>query len=501
MLPPRGGAERLPGGGWRFTFLQRQREIANPIDWAAEGASPDDQLWVMNLHYMEYLESLDDTPFSELVLDWLSHNRPYGRNYWLDAWSSYSVSIRLVVWLQQLAVRRERLDQDLAAAMARSVAAQLDFLHAHLETDLGGNHLIKNARALLLGGCAFAGPSAKRWRQTGESLLGQELEEQILPDGTHFERSPSYHCQVFADLIECYASLADGPLRARLADVLERMATATTALTHPDGCVALFNDSGLSMAHRPAACVAAYRRATGRRVDRSGLIRLRAAGYFGVAAAENYVLVDCGAPAPDHLMAHGHGDILSFEWSLGGRQIIVDPGVYEYVAGPRRAYARSTVSHNTVTVADGEQSDFFGAFRCGRRARATVRACDTSPDGGLVLEGTHDGYARLPGRPRHVRRFAIASTADEIEIRDTVEGGGGCGVARFLLHSDCQVALAGNVARIRCGEVSVAMLAERSIVCESDASWSPDMGVWLPTSRLSVAFPASHVTKLRRCGP
>ena len=80
-----------------------------------------------------------------------------------------------------------------------SLARQLRFLERNLELDLGGNHLIKNIKALLWAGRFFENGEAARWQAKGETLLRRELEEQILADGMHYERSPAYHGQVFVD--------------------------------------------------------------------------------------------------------------------------------------------------------------------------------------------------------------------------------------------------------------------------------------------------------------
>jgi uncharacterized heparinase superfamily protein len=398
----------------------------------------------------------------------------------------------VVVWLQALAGRRQRLPSALVAKMASSLVEQIDFLHRHLETDLRGNHLIKNIKALLWGARSFDLPVAHHWRATAHALLRQELDEQILPDGVHYERSPSYHCQVFADLLESYLVLEDPPLRTRVKTVLARIAAATADLAHPDGRVALFNDAGLNMAYRPGECLDAYRAIGGETIAPSPRIRLEHAGFFGVRTGDGYVLADCGPIAPDFLVAHGHGDILSFEWSTGGKRIIVDPGVFEYSSGPRRAYARSTRNHNTVTIDDAEQAEFFGAFRCGRRARARVIVCDTTAQVGVILEGTHDGFDYLPGRPRHVRRFVLAPYAKRIEIIDRIEGGGAkAATARLLLHPACAVEIDGARAVVRREQVTVEVTAQQPILCEP-ASWSPDMGVLRETRRLVIRFENVH---------
>ena len=175
----------------------------------------------MNLHYMEYLEEADDKLFADLVRQWIDANPPYSRGYWKDSWNSYTVSLRTVVWMQQLARRGARLDAATREAAVASLAQQIRFLEANLETDIGGNHLIKNIKALLLASAFFDGSEAERWRALGLRLLAEELDGQVLPDGTHYERSPSYHCQVFADLLECRQALGDDPLNGALDDALE----------------------------------------------------------------------------------------------------------------------------------------------------------------------------------------------------------------------------------------------------------------------------------------
>jgi uncharacterized heparinase superfamily protein len=497
LMPPRGGATSVADGGWRFRFLNDERTLPWPIPWDLPGAPARDQLWKMHLHYMEYLESLPNEHFAGLIDDWIKHNPPYQSAYWRDSWNSYTTAIRVVVWLQQLAQRRETLDPSFVRHVAREAAAQIAFLGAHLETDLRGNHLIKNIKALLWGARCLDTVEAIGWHREGARLLRSELEAQILPDGMHCERSPSYHCQVLVDLVECRRVLENGPLRARLDQVLKGMAVGTAALCHPDGYVAQFNDSGLGMAYRPDVCLAAYTAETGDVTPRPDSIALEAAGYYGRRTDDALLIADCGPIGPDSLVAHGHADMLSFEWSVNGLRMIVDPGVFEYNPGPHRAYARAAASHNTITLDDAEPCAFFGAFRCGRRAHAFVRAYGTSADGGMVLEGTHDGFARLTGRPYPVRRFTVTPHAQSVVIEDRIENGRGqTATARFLFHPDCALMVDGERARVRRANVEIELIAEASLRRER-ATWSPDLGIVIPTERLAVRFSREHRMILR----
>jgi uncharacterized heparinase superfamily protein len=462
------------------------------IDWQAPGSGPEHQLWRMNLHYMEYLKDVPDALWSELVADWIDANPPFRSGAWRDGWNSYALSLRVVEWMHGLA-GREHLPAGLLARVERSLAQQLVFLEQNLETDLGGNHLIKNIRALLWASAFFADVRSARWRALGVALLDNELARQVLGDGMHVERSPSYHCQVLADLLACRRALGEDPYGGRLDRALHRMAQATADLVHPDGRVPLFNDAGLTMSHLPADCLGAYEQLFGRRPAPRGVFALERAGYYGLRAGGSFLLVDCGAIGPDDLPAHGHGDVLSFEWSVGGERIVVDQGVFEYVAGERRQRSRSAASHNTLCFEGADQADFFGAFRCGRRPNAQVLTWAPRPDG-FALEGTHDGFRSLRGAPRHIRR--VQANAREVVIHDRIEGR--CerpASVGILLHPGVQVEICGRHGLIRRGCSTIRISSTRPLQVE-DAVWWPDMGCEWQTRRLRVGLspPIREVT-------
>jgi uncharacterized heparinase superfamily protein len=477
FAPRRGAAERTEIG-WRFGFLGRSIAMPEQIDWTAPGPDAADQLWRMNLHYMEYLEELDDAAAADAVKQWIAANPPHRRAAQSDAWNAYAVSLRVAVWIQQMAARPALA----TPAAIGSLGAQLRFLETHLETDVGGNHLIKNIKALILGSCFFAGPAAERWRRKGIALLRRELPVQVLPDGVHFELSPSYHCQVFADLLEIRAALADGALEEILAMMVQPIAN----LAHPDGMVAQFGDAGLHMAYCQRQCLEAY----GHTPVQRPVFAFPSAGYYGARGADSYIIADAGIIAPDRLPAHGHGDMLSFEWSLGGERIVVDQGVFEYVAGGKRHVSRSARNHNTLVVDGGDQAEFFGAFRSAARARPRLVAWEPAEDG-FVLEAAHDGFRRLPGRPIHRRRFS--ASPERIRIEDRIEGGSErpARIAMLLSPKAKIDRLGAGKLGITCGKASATITGSADLAVE-EAVWWPDMGVEYPTSRIVMTLEAGQ---------
>ena len=489
LYAPRVGHIAIAPDGYRLTFLNRTISMHEVIVWDAPGPGPAEQLWRMCLHYMEYLEELGDADFTALIDSWIAEDFAHRRGAWRDSYNSYTVSLRAVVWMQQLASRAGRLGAEFVARTVADLRRQLLFLERNLETDIGGNHLIKNIKALIWASAFFAGAEAARWRAKGLQLLATALSEQVLPDGMHYERSPSYHCQVFADLLECRCALGGDPLEGMLDEALARMAQTTADLTHPDGKVALFNDAGLAMAYDAGECLSVYERLLGPPPQPRNVVALAAAGYYGLREGDTYFVADCGPIAPDRLVAHGHGDVLSFEWSVAGRRIVVDQGVYEYSAGERRQRSRSAASHNTLCFEGADQADFFGSFRCGRRPRVH-RLAYQPRDREFMLEGTHDGFVRLDGSPRHVRRFEVSP--QRLTIRDRVEGQSKQHAAvAFLLHPGCEIALAGRQARVETDGTKLVIECSVPLSLET-AVWWPDMGVEIATYRLRGEFAAAE---------
>lgn len=487
LFAPRRGMIEWHRRTARLTFVGHGETLSVPdVDFGAPGPGPRHQLWRMNLHYMEYLEEVaDDLLWSGLVGAWIDANPPGRRGAWKDSWNSYALSIRVVVWMQELVRRAGRLPARIVARAEASVAGQLRFLEDNLETDLGGNHLIKNIKALIWASAYFSGAEAARWRTIGVELLQSELAQQILEDGTHYERSPSYHCQVFADLLEIRHALGEDPLGGEIDAALRRMAQVAADLAHPDGRVALFNDAGLDMAYAPADCLTAYERLFDRRQAPRKMFALESAGYFGLRSDDTYFVLDCGRIAPDDLPAHGHGDVLSFEWSVAGKRIIVDPGVFEYVAGERRRRSRAAASHNTLCFEGADQADFFGAFRCGRRPNVKVLKYEPGGDG-FVLEGTHDGFAHLEGAPRHIRRFEVGP--EQITIHDRIEGRPAVPASiGFLLDPGVEVEASGSEALLCKAATRIRMTSTAPLHVE-EAVWWPNMGHEEQTKRLRISL-------------
>jgi uncharacterized heparinase superfamily protein len=412
----------------RFNFLGEERNLETPVRWGhLPGAA---RLWAYHLHYMEWAWSFAGhsdrqwarQSFSALWRSWAASDR-FGRG---DRWSPYVASLR--AWALCGTYDTLSRGSDIQPAIDASLVLHTRFLRWHMEHDVGGNHLVKNLKALV-GLAVFTGD--ERLLRTATTGLRRQLAIQVLADGGHYERSPSYHCQVLGDFIDVAGLLAASgqPPVPGLAEAIDSMRAWLGIMLMPDGDIPLFNDCVLVGQTR----VSALR--PGPRPSRLSV--LPASGYVVVRSNDRLHLVaDVGDPCPPDLPAHAHADCLSFELAIDGRRVVVDSGTSTYAPGPQRAHERSTRAHNTVVIDGADQTEVWGIFRAARLARGRLMRAED--DGRMVtVVASHDGYHRLPGSPAHTRTWRVDS---HVEINDEITGEGAHRIESCVHLSDAGIA-------------------------------------------------------------
>lgn len=459
--------------------------LQTPIDWQLKN-QPHTHLQRLAFHYHEFLEATTVAEGVAIILDWIKANPPYQRGYWLDNWNSYAISIRCVCWMQWLAKHHDQIAANDRSRILTSLVQQIQFLTRNLETDICGNHLMKNIRCLLWAAAFFEGVNAAVWKSLGLRLLNEQLTVQFLEDGMHFELSPAYHCQVFGDLVEC-ASVLNGHSRDTLIERLQSAAQVISDLTHPDGLISLMSDGGLHMVYSPGECLDAFVSIGGKKPENRSFFTLKSSGYFGFRTNNAYLVVDCGPACDDVLPAHGHGDILSFEWDVAGRRFIVDAGVFEYESGEHRQRNRSVISHNTVSVGNRDQCEFIGSFRAGRRGYGKCDSVVEDFSERFQLNGHHDGFAT--DRCNIVHRRSFDADTHHLRICDTIEGSGGEKVvSRLFFHDGCRIERVAPCTLKVSNENSVVLLNSQSPLRICESSWSPDFGVLKKTLSVEMDY-------------
>jgi Heparinase II/III-like protein/Heparinase II/III N-terminus len=360
---------------------------------AFAASTPPDQSTHLGRFHRQYGEDVldaaragDAAETRRLVETWIEAHPPHDG----DAWHPYPVATRVGNWVAALTLVPELASPALSASLWR----QLQRLRVNVEDDVLGNHVIRNARALVLGGMSFGAPELTR---RGIALLRREVPEQVLPDGGHYERSPAYHLVVLRDLLEVQAVSP----HSWLADAIERMRGFAAALERPDGAPALFNDGTVDapVLELPEPV--------------EGMAVFADSGFVVVRDGPLWLAFRCGPPSPEFLPPHAHADALSFQLWWRGRPVVVDPGTYTYEPGPDRDWFRSTRAHSTVTVDGRDQFRLWGAFRSGPLPKVALR---------YARERAIEASVVLPGRVRHVRR--IEWDDGELRVLDSLEGKG-----------------------------------------------------------------------------
>ncbi|MGH9768649.1 MAG: heparinase II/III family protein [Blastocatellia bacterium] len=445
----------------RFTFLNRTLTL-DPMDWNRRYES---HLWNYQLHYFNFavpcaraLVERDDRrawrSCQALIESWIEQAR-VGCS---DGWDAYPVSLRVVNWIYAYALVADvRDDRRFLERWRTSIHRQLDFLFRRLEFHLLANHLLKNLKALLIGGLFF---HRENWLLTGGLLLMRELKEQVLDDGGHFERSPMYHAQTLADLLECQALLGafdTPPLDEKDAESkLRSMAGFLEAMSYSDGRLALFNDSANAEETRPQPILETAKRVCRYRQDQAARVFPQTGYYLWCSRdGREKIIVDAGPPSVDYNTAHAHCDLLSYELWLDGGPFIVDSGVHGYGGDRFREYCRSTRAHNTVMFDGREQSEVWSVFRMARRAKV-IEAAARGDERQFDFRGSFERYDKAVIHERGIRRAADG----EWVVTDVARKGNVAVASSFIhLHPDVDARSAGG-GMIECMSGSRKMLIE-----------------------------------------
>ncbi len=488
----------------RRRFLNEEREVTCAADWNAPEVA---KLWLYNLHYFDDLnaEGAEErsTWHEAGIAAWIEDNQPGTGN----GWEPYCISLRATNWIKwSLAGHR------LTPEAVHSLAVQTRFLRASLETHLLGNHLFANAKALIFAGCFFEGPEAAGWLERGLTIVQRELEEQVLYDGGHFERSPMYHSLMLEDLLDLL-NLTDAystalpsrwmGQRAQWRNTARRMRRWLVLMTHPDGELALFNDSAFNVAPHPDELHGYARRLGLGPVFMPGLgaHHLAHTGYVRIETPEAAAILDVGEIGPSYLPGHAHADSLSFELSVLGERVVVDSGTSLYEAGSERLRQRSTAAHNTLVIDDESSSEVWSSFRVARRAEPLGLSLEEH-EGEITVRCSHDGYMRLPGHVVHSRSWRFSGC--ELEVSDRIAGLYRTAVTRMHLHPAIAHAADGRLSLPSDEALPGAPLLGNAIayhtvgatVTREASTWHPEFGVSLPSQclRFDLTSPTSSVT-------
>jgi uncharacterized heparinase superfamily protein len=478
----------------KVRLLGLARDLGDEANWEHADAP---RLWRFHLHYWDWAWGLAAdvdrlaarSTFARLWRSWQSST---GFAH-LDAWHPYPAALR--AWSFCGMHRSLVAGSDIEHGFVTSLATHAKFLRRHLEYDVCGNHLIKDLKALAGLAVFFSdGPLLR----LAVRRLAKQAETQVLADGGHYERSPAYHCQVLADLIDVTGLLQAAGLvpASELTAAVNRMRHWLGAVLTPDGQVPLLNDGypvdgELIAALRPGPAPS------------GPLLVLADTGLVRAVAGDWHLLADVGLPCPPSLPGHAHADTFGCVVHVGGVPLLIDTGTSTYEPGQVRCYERSTAAHSTVQVDGADSTEVWGVFRAARRARVSGLAVRADASG-LSCEAVHDGFRRLPGRPLHRRRWLL--TEDGLRVDDLVAGRGPHEIViRWQLAAGSAVRLADGSAQVTgpAGAFHVAVESTSPVLLAADTGQvatgfccTADAPVF--TCRMDVSLPAQISTSWTR---
>lgn len=394
-------------GNGIFEFLNLTHRFNGAWDDRSQG-----DLWRYNLNYMDFV--LQPGMNVNEGVEWINR-------YITDASDNkvvadpYPISLRGINWIKFVSLHWDELSETELKKIDTFLYSQYKVLSRRTERHLLANHYLENGLSLLFAAVYFQDKDF--WRQAN-SIVVQQLKEQIMNDGAHYELSPMYHCILLERVMDCYNLLQgfddatfdgiDG-LKTILCENASKMMSWLDAIVVSGDRIPLLNDSAYGVASSPGQ----LRNYAERLGITWGFGTLSDSGYRHVVRDGYEAVLDMAQLGVSYNLGHAHADSSTFLLWANGEELLVDTGVSTYNSGERRDYERSTQAHNTVVLDDENSSEIWGAFRCAQRARVVIEE-----DGPDSFSHWHDGY-RKKGVSCH-RKFVCRD--DAMEVVDLIEG-------------------------------------------------------------------------------
>ncbi|WP_339695206.1 alginate lyase family protein [uncultured Roseivirga sp.] len=425
-----------------FNFLNLPHQFdGDRIDW---NFNEYGKLWTYNLNYFEFLLS-DDLSYKEGIS--LIENYIDNWDHLKDGGEPFPISLRTINWIKFLSknkVTNERIDERLYH--------QVQLLLNNLEYHLLANHLLENAFALIFAAYYF---QDKQIYARAKALLLQELKEQVLADGAHYERSPMYHQIMLFRLLDVVSivqnnSWKNQEMLPELKSKAQVMLSWLVNITLSSGDIPYVKDSAPNIAPKSSELLN-YAESLGLSLKNN--ILLKESGYRWLQSGDARLLVDVGQVSPSYQPGHAHADELNFLLFDKGTPVIVDTGISTYEKNDQRQLERSTSSHNCLVVNGENSSQVWGGFRVGRRATVTL-----NKDNDSIISAAHSGYKPLGALVQ--RTFKVTSNGFIVESK--VEGTSQLDASAHIhFHPEVSVVkISKNMYRLGRFEISIEPVAE-----------------------------------------
>lgn len=362
----------------------------------------------------------------EAVYGWIAHHTDRQSH----AWETYSACERVANLLVYMSASNAAPGTvSLAPALRTFIAASAEWIATHVEfhgAQRTNNHILNNARALVLAGAAIGDRSAV---EAGMQIFRACLPTMVSPEGFLRERSSHYQLVVLNWVLDathfCASFGGEESDDTRfLRAVAARMVEASGFLCDDRGRLhALVGD--ISPDISPAKSSARLTRLypllwPASSSHSSSVVR---DDWFALSVGADHVVGNFPTGSfPPSFPTHGHADHTSVVWCSGGNEILADPGRSSYVDEPVARFQQSALGHNLPLI-NGFAPVSESLIPVGHwwaRPYSTARLELTVTADGICLG--HDGFARATPVEWHARSVEVRVAG--VTIVDSFRGEG-----------------------------------------------------------------------------
>lgn len=374
---------------------------------------------------------------SDVIENWIDDNPLMFSVNWTCA---MDVAIRAVNWMfaVNMILSSKNITDKFIAKLYRSLYQHGFFIFHNLEKSIpySNNHYASDLVGLLYLGNLFKDTKRGRaWLHFSKNEFYMEIRAQILPSGAHYERSVSYHrlmTELFSYPIYMLIRLEEQvPV-----DIMHRVQSMYNYIAEylkPNGNAPMIgdNDNGrfLPFVHNDFQKhgylldsasidngIVSFGMGSMFEVDKNHIgksVNYNYTDFKILRKNDAYLFVNNGGYSRFNyhdrklIGTHTHNDLLSFDFTLGEDDVIIDPGTYLYTSSFKdRNEFRSTRKHNTIIVDEEEQNILFERNLFSVERNVNIRKLHYSETEQIMQ--CNGSYTTIYGKMRHERNFVLS---------------------------------------------------------------------------------------------
>jgi hypothetical protein len=385
-----------------FNFLNQLKEFKDSINW---NYSQNGLLWTYNLNYFDFInqKNLNNEDRVKLIKSFQYH---YKLSFPMA--DPYPTSLRIINLVKLIGSENILFKNQI---ILNIIYEDTRLLMSRIEYHLLGNHLLENGIALLF--VSFVIDDKKILDKSFE-ILNNEIKEQILDDGAHFELCTMYHHIILKRFIELSWMISLNPRKVNnkftnlINTAICKMLSWASIINLNKHCPPLINDSASNSFPSFNEILKCSKKLN----FKYDILPLSQSGFRVMNSNKLHLIADVSNILSSYQAGHSHADSLNFLIYFNNKPFIIDPGISTYENNTTRNHERKTSFHNTVSINGDNSSDVWGAFRVSNRAKTKIIKESINE-----LTASHDGFKNKFNATHH---RCWSNVIDGFEIEDQI---------------------------------------------------------------------------------